>query len=157
MLWLRALISFLALPGMVAGVIPAWLAARGTIEPDSWPLAIGVMAVGGILLLWCVRDFLISGRGTLAPWDPPRRLVVVGLYRYMRNPMYLAVLTVLLGWALLCRSGTLAGYFCLFVMIFHGRVVLFEEPWLRRQFGAEWEGYSAVVPRWLPRLVPKTT
>ena len=155
-LLLRALISFLALPGMVAGVIPAWLAAKATVDRDTLSAAVGVMAVGCSLLLWCVRDFFVSGRGTLAPWDPPRRLVVVGLYRYVRNPMYLAVLTILSGWALLYRSGTLVSYLFLFAGIFHLRVILFEEPRLRRQFGAEWVAYSGAVPRWLPRPVRKT-
>ncbi|MBI3413801.1 MAG: isoprenylcysteine carboxylmethyltransferase family protein [Verrucomicrobia bacterium] len=151
MLLLRALISFLALPGMVAGVIPAWLAARATVDRGTLPWAVGVMAVGCILLFWCVRDFYVSGRGTLAPWDPPKHIVVVGLYRYVRNPMYLAVLTILSGWALLYHSQTQVGYLLLFLVIFHLRVVLFEEPWLRRQFREEWEVYSAAVPRWLPR------
>jgi len=156
MLLLRAFLSFLALPGMVAGVIPAWLAARATVDRDTLPAATGMLVVGCILLLWCVRDFFVSGRGTLAPWDPPRHLVVVGLYRYVRNPMYLAVLTILSGWALLYPSGLHLGYFLLLVVIFHLRVILFEEPWLRRQFGAEWEHYSATVPRWLPRPVRKS-
>src|SRR5881628_2833001 len=100
MLFLRALVSFLVLPGTVAGLIPGWIVStdRGRghgLLPGAVPLAIGV-----VLLLWCVRDFYVSGRGTLAPWDPPTRLVVVGLYRFVRNPMYLAVLTLVAGWSL---------------------------------------------------------
>lgn len=155
MLLLRALVAFVALPVTVAGLIPAWLAQRASVYRPALPVAISVMAAGGILLLRCVWDFLIAGRGTLAPWDPPQHLVVVGLYRHVRNPMYLAVLTILSGWALLYCSRTLLGYLFLFVVIFHLRVVVFEERWLRRQFGAEWEAYSAAVPRWLPRLVQR--
>ena len=150
MLWLRALISFLILPGMVAGVIPAWLATEASVDPATLPFGVCAMAVGGFLLLWCVRDFYVSGKGTLAPWDPPKGMVVVGLYRYVRNPMYLAVLTILVGWALLYHSRTQVGYFFLLVILFHLRVVFFEEPWLRRQFPEEWKAYSTSVPRWLP-------
>lgn len=155
MLLLRAIIAFVALPGMVAGVIPVWLGASATVHRSTMPLAIGVMAVGCFLLLWCVRDFFVFGRGTLAPWDPPRQLVAVGLYRYVRNPMYVAVLTILLGWALLYRTRTHLGYLVLFAIIFHLRVILFEEPWLRARFPAEWKAYSDAVPRWLPRLLTK--
>jgi protein-S-isoprenylcysteine O-methyltransferase Ste14 len=151
MLLLRALLAFLALPTMVAGVIPAWLAASHPVDPGLLPAAIAVMMIGVLLLLWCVRDFFVSGRGTLAPWDPPRHLVIVGLYRYVRNPMYVAVLTILLGWALLHRSAIHLGYFLLVAVLFHLRVIFHEEPWLRRTFAAEWETYSAAVSRWLPR------
>src|SRR5262245_27615653 len=122
MLLLRALVAFLLLPAMFAGAIPAWLGSRAAVDHRTLPAAVCVMAIGSMLLLWCVRDFLVSGRGTLAPWDPPRHLVIVGLYRYVRNPMYLAVFTILLGWALLYLSGVLVGYFFLFVVIFHLRV-----------------------------------
>src|SRR5215510_6874408 len=99
MLLLRALVAFLLLPAMFAGAIPALLASRATVDRRTVPVAVCLMAIGSILLLWCVRDFLVSGRGTLAPWDPPRHLVVVGLYRFVRNPMYIAVLTLVLGWS----------------------------------------------------------
>ena len=109
------------------------------------------IAVGAALLLWCVRDFYVSGRGTLAPWSPPRTLVVVGLYRYTRNPMYIAVLTILAGWALLYWSGGLALYAAVIACAFHLRVVLGEEPWLARTHGEDWRRYASAVPRWLLR------
>jgi protein-S-isoprenylcysteine O-methyltransferase Ste14 len=92
-----------------------------------------------------------QGKGTLAPWSPPRRLVVVGLYRVVRNPMYVAVFTRVLGWGLSFTSAPLALYALVLAIAFHLRVVLHEEPWLRQQFGADWITYAAAVPRWLPR------
>lgn len=151
MLPLRALAALLVLPGVVAGLIPACIAARSQIHRSLWPSGAGLLLVGAALLLWCVRDFCVSGRGTLAPWDPPRRLVVVGLYRWVRNPMYLAVLVVVAGWAALFGSVALLLYLLVLCAGFHLRVVFYEEPWLRRQFGADWDAYAAGVPRWLPR------
>jgi protein-S-isoprenylcysteine O-methyltransferase Ste14 len=139
---------------MVAGLIPIFL-MRGHAPHAAWlPVSAPMLAVGIFALLWCVRDFYVSGRGTLAPWDPPKRLVIVGLYRLMRNPMYVAVLTILLGWALLYRSWLLLAYASVVATAFHFRVVLHEEPWLKRQFGADWDLYAAGVPRWLPLRFP---
>jgi protein-S-isoprenylcysteine O-methyltransferase Ste14 len=93
----------------------------------------------------------VSGKGTLAPWDPPKHLVIVGLYRFTRNPMYVGVLLMTAGWSLLAGSPSLAGYVVILAIAFHLRVVLFEEPRLRKQFGEEWASYSATVSRWMPR------
>lgn len=153
---LRAIVAFLALPGIVTGLIPRWIADGTKPCRSTLPFAAGLLTVGCVLLIWCVRDFFVAGRGTLAPWDPPRHLVVVGLYRQVRNPMYLAVATVLAGWALLYWSAVLGLYLAAVVCAFHWRVVLHEEPRLRRQFGAEWDTYAAKVPRWLPRMLRKT-
>ena len=112
------------------------------------------MAAGTLLLLWCVRDFYVSGKGTIAPWDPPRRLVVVGLYRFVRNPMYVAVLVLVAGWDLAFGSLALGIYLVVLAVGFHLRVVLGEEPRLRMRFGAEWDVYSGRVPRWVPRHRP---
>src|SRR4051812_31874204 len=104
MLFARALLSFLLLPGVVAFAVPAWLASiDGRRGAGTW-LGWIVVVAGAAILLWCVRDFYVAGKGTLAPWDPPRRLVVVGLYRFLRNPMYVGVLTLVLGWALVFGS-----------------------------------------------------
>ena len=101
------------------------------------------------MLLWCVRDFYVSGRGTLAPWVPPRELVVVGLYRMSRNPMYVSVILVLVGWAVGFRSMPLALYALAVAVGFHLRVVLGEEPWLAQTHGEKWVRYRDRVPRWL--------
>jgi protein-S-isoprenylcysteine O-methyltransferase Ste14 len=152
MLWVRALLSFLACPAMVAGLVPILLVHGQGVSGDWLPVSLPVLSFGGFALLWCVRDFYVSGRGTLAPWDPPKRLVVVGLYRFVRNPMYVAVLMVLVGWALLYRSWSLAIYATVVAIGFHLRVLLHEEKWLKRQFGTEWDRYAVKVPRWLPKI-----
>ena len=96
-----------------------------------------------------VRDFYVAGKGTLAPWTPPKRLVVVGLYRFSRNPMYIAVSTILLGWVLAFQTRTLLIYAVFVLIAFHLRVVYGEEPWLARKHGRQWLEYRARVPRWL--------
>jgi protein-S-isoprenylcysteine O-methyltransferase Ste14 len=150
-LWARALLSFLALPGLVAFLVPALLARADSRRAEGWSAGAVVLGVGLAVLLWCVRDFYVSGRGTLAPWDPPRRLVIVGLYRFMRNPMYVGVLTVVAGWGLLAGSPLIGAYAVALAVAFHLRVLWYEEPWLDETFGEQWERYSGGVPRWLPR------
>lgn len=152
MLIVRATLAFLALPAVVAGLVPALIVRHATPDQSTVFFGSALLGAGSFLLLWCVRDFFVSGKGTLAPWDPPRHLVVVGLYRHVRNPMYLAVLTVIAGWSLLYASAWVAFYLVLLATAFHWRVLLQEEPWLHRQFGVEWEIYSASVSRWRPRL-----
>ncbi len=148
-LFVRALVAFLALPGVVAVVVPGFL-----LRPDdvlAHPAGIVALALGTWLLLWCVRDFYVAGRGTLAPWSPPAHLVQVGLYRFSRNPMYLAVLLVLVGWALMYRTVALWTYAGTVAVAFHVRVVWHEEPFLARTHGAAWFSYQASVPRWIGR------
>ena len=147
-MFLRALAAFLILPGMVAFLVP-WLLRPDPPERSFHPAAIAPLAIGVGLLLWCVRDFYVAGKGTLAPWDPPRRLVVVGLYRRSRNPMYLAVSLILMGWVIAYLSRTLTVYAIAVMIMFHLRVVLFEEPWLASTHGEEWHRYRDRVPRWL--------
>jgi len=149
-----ALAAFLALPAMVAGLMP-WLIARGDPWAGAGPEAVrwlGLLlaGVGLAVLLRCVRDFFVAGRGTLAPWDPPRQLVAVGLYRWVRNPMYVGVLTLVLGFAAAGRSPWLAAYAAVLAIAFHLRVRFFEEPWLARTFPEAWPAYAAAVPRWWP-------
>lgn len=149
MFW-RALFAFVAMPGMVAFLVPAfWLWQSGAILQHRWG---GVVFVLGTLgLLWCVRDFYVQGKGSLAPWSPPQRLVIVGLYRYSRNPMYVCVTLILLGWAASFASPGLLAYCACVDLAFLLRVVYGEEPWLARQYGASWQAYAERVPRWLGR------
>jgi len=153
-MFIRALIAFIALPGIAAIVAPPLIAYFDPWKGFRWAPGIFVMCIGGFVLLWCVRDFYISGKGTLAPWDPPRKLVVVGLYRFMRNPMYVGVLLLVLGWSLYFRSPILFLYTAILALGFHIRVVKKEEPWLNEQFGNQWVLYQQEVPRWLPRTTP---
>jgi protein-S-isoprenylcysteine O-methyltransferase Ste14 len=148
MLFLRALISFLALPGIVAFLAPALLAGSiGTRALHGEGVV--VFLAGLLVLLWCVRDFYVAGKGTLAPWDPPRHLVSVGLYRFSRNPMYLGVLLILIGWTLAFRSRSLLIYTVVVAILFHARVVMNEEPWLARTFPDDWPRFKSQVSRWL--------
>jgi protein-S-isoprenylcysteine O-methyltransferase Ste14 len=144
----RALMAFLALPGMVAFIIPAaWLWQTGHTQLAQ-PFGLLSLAFGVLGLVWCVRDFYVSGKGTLAPWAPPKMLVVVGLYRYSRNPMYVSVALVLVGWAISFGSKGLLIYALVVVAAFHLRAVLGEEPWLARTHGEQWRQYATRVPRW---------
>ncbi len=150
-LFWRALVAFLALPTVVAFVIPGMLRPSNTrFRISALPLAVA----GITMLLWCVRDFYITGRGTLAPWAPPKHLVTVGLYRVSRNPMYVAVSLIIAAGALGFRSSTLAYYGAGVAAMFYLRVVVFEEPWLARTFGPAWLAYRARVLRWLGRRSP---
>jgi protein-S-isoprenylcysteine O-methyltransferase Ste14 len=144
-LW-PAVIAFLVLPGTVAFLVP-WLLRP--LAEHVHMVGIPVFVAGLVLLLWCVRDFYVAGRGSLAPWAPPERLVIVGLYRLSRNPMYIAVLIILCGWATMFASRTLWIYAAFVATAFHLRVIFGEEPWLARTHGAEWAEYRASVPRWL--------
>jgi protein-S-isoprenylcysteine O-methyltransferase Ste14 len=146
-MFLRALLAFLVLPGVVAFGVPALIAPRAQFHIG--PVSATVFCLGVVLLLWTVVAFYVNGKGTLAPWSPPRHLVTAGLYRFSRNPMYIGVLLILCGWALLFRSSVLVWYTVAIAVMFHLRVVLGEEPWLARTHGAEWRAYTDAVPRWL--------
>jgi len=147
MFW-QAALAFLILPGMIAFVILLFLIAPAGPGP-FWKVGLVPLGFGIVLLLWCVRDFYVVGKGTLAPWAPPQELVVVGLYRVSRNPMYVAVMLVLWGWALGFHSRPLALYALAVTIAFHLRVVLAEEPWLARRHGDRYAQYKGRVPRWL--------
>ena len=143
----RALVAFLALPGMVAFAIPGawvWIGKMPVAHPSGFVLA----GAGTAALLWCVRDFYVQGRGTLAPWSPPARLVIVGLYRHTRNPMYAAVILILTGWSVSFGASGLSIYSLAVLVAFELRVVFGEEPWLARRHGREWDEYARRVPRW---------
>lgn len=152
----KTVVFTILVPGMVGGLIP-WLLAHGGQE--STPAVSPVWVVVGLLLvvlgvglyLWCAGAFTFIGKGTPAPIDAPKTLVVQGLYRWVRNPMYIAVLLVILGQALLFRSPLLVGYALLFWVVVHAFVVVVEEPSLRGQFGSSYDAYRRRVPRWIPR------
>jgi protein-S-isoprenylcysteine O-methyltransferase Ste14 len=150
-LFWKALFAFLALPGVVAYLVPLLLLDRETGADTPGAAGLFVVAVGTTLLLWCVREFYVSGKGTLAPWTPPMHLVVGGPYRFSRNPMYVAVVAVLCGWALAFHSQAHAIYAVAVLVAFHLRIVFGEEPWLEGRHGAAWHRYRARVPRWIGR------
>ena len=145
----RAILAFVALPGVVAFLVPL-AAALGWqhLQPRNVAGWLPVL-VGVAVLLWCVREFHVAGRGTLAPWSPPRTIVTSGPYRFTRNPMYVAVALVLFGWGQLFGSTGLLIYAVGVAVVFYLRVVLAEEPRLARTFPEQWPAYRKRVPRWL--------
>jgi protein-S-isoprenylcysteine O-methyltransferase Ste14 len=158
-LFARALLAFLLLPGMVGFVVPLTLIDPRLSSAD-WrafePLGLLPLVAGIIILLWCVREFYVAGKGTLAPWMPPKHLVVSGLYRLSRNPMYVGVSLILWGWAIGFQSRPLTAYALVVMLAFHLRIVFGEEPWLAETHGAQWQRYKSTVPRWLGfRLGPR--
>lgn len=148
---------FLIAPGTVAGWIPYAL-TRWRIQPPllGWSAVrvVGglVVALGAAGLIECFRRFVVEGRGTPAPIAPPEELVVSGLYRHVRNPMYVAVVAAIVGQALFFGAIRLLGYAVAVWLVFHAFVVLYEEPKLRQMFGGEYDAYRANVPRWWPRV-----
>jgi protein-S-isoprenylcysteine O-methyltransferase Ste14 len=143
-------------PGVVAGLIPWWLTGweAGTTWPPLQLLGALLLVVGVIVLLHAFVRFVVEGIGTPAPIAPTQRLVVGGLYRHVRNPMYLAVGATIVGQALLLGRPILLLYAAAFAAVVFAFVRLYEEPTLARQFGAEYEDYRRAVPGWRPRLRP---
>lgn len=157
-LWLtlRSLFWALLLPGVFAGYIPWRYFGLSEVHLDFRdPVQlIGLLSVaaGVLLLLACIWEFAHSGRGTLAPVDPPRDLVVRGLYCFVRNPMYLSVTSIVLGEVMLTRSRGLFLYWVIWFAVVNVFVMGYEEPTLRKRFGPSYDDYSRRVGRWLPRL-----
>ena len=156
MVALKTLIFSILVPGTVAGVIPWLLLQRSggvvLLMPSIWIIGFLPLLLGVGLYLWCAGAFTFIGKGTPAPIDAPKVLVVEGPYRWVRNPMYIAVLSVVIGEAILFRSFLLVGYALLVAGVVHLFVVFVEEPSLRRQFGASYQAYLRTVSRWLPHF-----
>ncbi len=150
-LFFKNLFFTVLVPGTVAVYLPLLIARSRS--PTSGPAFIGlaILVVGAAIYSWAVWDFATFGRGTPAPIDAPQKLVVRGLYRYTRNPMYVGVLTVILGWAALFGALRLVLYALLVGTCFHLFIVLYEERHLRAEFGGQYEAYCSQVSRWLPR------
>jgi protein-S-isoprenylcysteine O-methyltransferase Ste14 len=141
-------------PTLMAGLVP-WLLTRW--HGDDTPfllrlLGAVLLGLGALLVLEAFARFAFEGRGTPMPWAPPTRFVVRGSYRFVRNPMYVGVVALILGQALLLGREILLAWAAVAALVFHLFLVLHEEPGLRRRFGAEYEEYARRVGRWLPRL-----
>lgn len=155
----NTLIFTILAPGGVTLGIPYLLlnsplnipALRFNSEPLRW-LALPLIVIGALIYAWCTADFVMRGRGSPNPDAPPTRLVVSGLYRYSRNPMYVGVLTAIIGGGLWVGSFLLFIYAVLAFVVFHFRVTRYEEPVLLKEFGESYEAYLNQVPRWVPRL-----
>jgi len=147
----------LAAPGLVCGVIPWWITRWQ--RPDDSSLALEasgavLVVAGSAVLVHAFFEFAWHGRGTPAPPAPTDRLVVRGAYRFVRNPMYVAVVTVVLGQVLLFTSWSLVAYLTVISLVMDAFVRTYEEPTLRETYGPAYDEFREAVPRWLPRLTP---
>jgi protein-S-isoprenylcysteine O-methyltransferase Ste14 len=153
MLLLKNILFTLVVPGTVAVYVPLFIVEdRSAVSGIMFAVALVLVATGGVIYGWCVWDFAVLGRGTPAPIDAPKKLVVRGLYRYTRNPMYVGVLTVLSGWAVLFQAAALIIYTLVVGACCHGFVVFYEERHLHKVFGSEYDDYRRRVGRWLPKI-----
>ncbi len=151
----NTLLFTVLVPATVAGWIPRNLRDGAAASPNLVVrgLSFVLIAIGiGIYLHTAFWGFALRGLGTPAPIAPPSKLVVEGLHRYVRNPMYIGVLLIVIGQAVLFQSRILAEYSALFWLVTHLFVLLYEEPALQRKFGDEYRGYRQRVPRWIPRF-----
>lgn len=151
-------VFFALAPGVVAGLVPWWLTGWQVGQPP-YPvpfrvLGVIVLAASAAVLVHAFARFVVEGAGTPAPIAPPEHLVVGGLYRYVRNPMYLAVLAAILGQAFTLGQPSLFWYAASVAVAFVAFVYGYEQPTLARTFGAEYEAYRRAVPGWVPRLRP---
>jgi protein-S-isoprenylcysteine O-methyltransferase Ste14 len=160
---LSALVKTLLFTIFVPGTIGIWIPSRvGSSSSQRFSfehtstlrLASGVsfFAIGCLIYLWCAWDFSVKGLGTPAPIDAPRHLVVNGLYRFVRNPMYLGVASLISAQSIVCSSYAILYYMLFFLLCTHLFTVFYEEPHLRRVFGEQYDGYCRNVRRWIPRF-----
>lgn len=151
-LLIRNLLFTVVVPGLGAVYVPWWILTRGDAMPTpiAW-YAITLIFIGVALYFSCVWLFASVGRGTPLPWDAPRQFVAVGPYRWVRNPIYISALLVVVGEAWLFLSLPLLLYSVAMVIFFHLFVISYEEPTLRRNFGETYVEYLHTVPRWIPR------
>jgi protein-S-isoprenylcysteine O-methyltransferase Ste14 len=151
-------LAFLVLaPGVVAGLMPWLITGWRPLPPGDGPGALSwtgllLIAAGLVVVLEAFARFAWEGLGTPAPVAPPRTLVISGFYRFVRNPMYVAVTALILGQAILFASWGVALYGIVMAAGFHTFVRLYEEPTLRRAYGEEYAAYCAATPRWIPRF-----
>lgn len=149
------IVFFFLAPGSTAGLVP-WLITRWRGDAPPWAQVPGAIVVvaGTLLVAAAFVQFVLEGRGTPAPIAPTRELVVGGLYRWVRNPMYLGVSTAIAGQAVLFGSVGVGIWLAVFVLATTTFTLAYEEPTLRRRYGASYDAYAAAVPRWRPRLTP---
>ncbi|MGA2489495.1 MAG: isoprenylcysteine carboxylmethyltransferase family protein [Anaerolineales bacterium] len=151
----KTVLFMLLVPGLLVGVLPVWLMASDPVLISfgffRW-LAVPLWAVGVAVTVWCAWAFTVRGHGTPSPTDPPRELVVSGLYRFVRNPIYVGVIIFLIGYVLWHPSRSILGMPVIVAICSHLFVTLYEEPHLRKTFGVTYEEYCRLVPRWIPRL-----
>jgi len=156
---LGSAVFLIVAPCFVAGLVPWWI-SRWRVEAPFFGMAIfrfigGLLATLGVIgLLDSFTRFALEGVGTPAPVFPTQHLVVTGLYRYVRNPMYVAIVVAILGQGLILGNVALLAYGGLVWLLFHVFVLVYEEPTLGTTFDAEYQSFCAEVPRWIPRFTP---
>ena len=156
-LFIRNLVFTILQPGVVAGLIPYLILGDQAKVTFAEQLSTGgphysgaiIFLIGFVIMLWCIGSFAIQGRGTLSPADPTMRLVISGLYRYSRNPMYVGVILMLIGEAIFFESTELWMYSLFVFVLFNIFIIRVEEPRLRRDFGKEYNRYCVRVRRWI--------
>jgi protein-S-isoprenylcysteine O-methyltransferase Ste14 len=150
---IKTILFMLLVPGLLLGAMPIWLVQSdpALFSPGvfHW-LAVPLWAAGAAIMIWCAWAFTVRGRGTPLPTDPPKELVVSGLYRYVRNPIYVGVVTFLLGYVFWYPTRAILLMPGLVAVSSHLFVILYEEPHLHKTFGAAYEEYCKAVPRWIP-------
>ena len=152
---IKTIIFSIIVPGSVTVFIP-YLLLSNNFEVYSFEMGIlrylGIIPImpGILFYVWSALDFALIGKGTPAPIDPPRNLVISGPYHYARNPMYTGGVLILIGESLLFGSAALTIYTCFIWLAFHLFIVLYEEPHLKKRFGPDYEAYTSTVPRWIP-------
>jgi len=148
----KTVIFTILVPGTVAVILPRAIGTDASAPALYSSIGFLPMVLGVAIYLWCAWDFATAGQGTPAPIDAPKRLVVRGLYRFVRNPMYVGVLTVLFSESIVFRSRRILTYAIVVFVFFYLMVMLYEEQVLKRKFGASYEEYLKSVPRWIPHL-----
>ena len=146
----KALLAFLILPGVVAGLIPILIVWYLPLQFDGFWWGRIPFAFGAWILFTCVIAFYREGNGTLAHWHPPKKIITSGFYKYTRNPMYVGVILLLIGETLVSGSFWLLGWLGIMIVAFNLHIHLIEEPWLGRTFPDEWADYQRTTPRWCP-------
>jgi protein-S-isoprenylcysteine O-methyltransferase Ste14 len=160
MLIIKTLLFTLLAPCTVTLAVPyLLLRSRSEIFPPVWNslnfIGISIVGAGVAIYIWCAGDFISKGKGTPAPYDPPKELVAEGLYKFTRNPMYVGVSSIVLGEALFFKSIAILVYALILLLLFHLRVTLYEEPALKRLFGKSFDDYCRRVPRWIQFRKPQ--
>ena len=152
-LLLKNIFFLIKVPGTLAIYIPWFLVRNHLPSSGLWlTIASTLFVLGAGIYLWCMWDFAVFGRGTPAPIDEPKKLLVRGPYRLMRNPMYVGVVTIIVGWGVLFKTPVVLLYASCVWVAFHLFVVFYEEPHLHKVFGGSYDHYRAKVSRWLPRV-----
>lgn len=150
----KSILFFILAPGMVVGLIPLIFFRNGNqLNTGIFSyLAFPFWLIGFVTLVWCFWDFVQKGKGTPAPIDPPKELVVAGLYQYVRNPMYVGAFLINAGYFLWFAYWNLLFYLMAYSLMIHLFVTLYEEPHLKKIFGASYEEYLKKTPRWILRF-----